>query len=253
MFGPDSARKNWQVGFHVHNGGVGFRTNKKAMRPYEVQAELDAYEAALAHLDARIGALLNTLAVEGHLRNTIVVVTSDHGEHFGEHGEFNHGASLYPQVLHVPLVIYARGRVPAGVSVREWVTLRDLAATIEHLALGTTALPGSSLEGFWDNDSTTGSASAILASRTIGSRDPIPGRTRHGAWAAIIDDKLVIEFVGGQQPGTEVYDLRADPLGLHNLPLAPNVQAAVDSARKLYGGMRWKSREPGWRQPLAEQ
>ncbi len=242
LFGPDSARKNWHVGFHVHNGGMGFRTNKKAMRPHEVQAELDAYEAALAHVDSRIGALLDTLAAIGALHNTIVVVTSDHGEHFGEHGEFNHGASLYPQVLHVPLVIRALGRVPAAVRVREWVTLRDLAATIEHLALGTTLMPGSSLESLWDSDSTT-RGSAVLASRTIGSRDAIPDSVRHGAWASIIDDKLVIEFVGGSNPATEIFDLRADSLGLHALPLEPNVQQAVDSARKLYHGMRWKSQQ----------
>lgn len=244
MFGPDTARKNWNIGFHVHNGGVGFRINKRTMRPYEVQAELNAYEASLAYLDSRIGALFDTLAAMGALRNTIVVVTSDHGEHFGEHGEFNHGASLYPQVLQVPLVIAFPERVPKGVLVPERVTLRDLAATIEHVALGTNQLPGSSLESYWDGDSTTRSSSPILASRTIGSRDAIPDSVRHGAWATVINDTLVIEFVGGRDLGTEVFDLRSDPLALNALPLSPNVPPVVDSARKLYGGMRWKSQDP---------
>ena len=214
------------------------------MKPHEIQAELDAYEGAIAYVDSRIGALLDTLAASGALDNTIIVVTSDHGEHFGEHGEFDHGSTLYPQVLHVPLVIAGRGRVPVGQRIAERVTLRDLAATIEHLALGTTTLPGSSLESYWDGDSTTHSSSALLASRTIGSRTPLADSVRHGAWATVIDDKLVIEFAGGR-PATEVFDLRADPLALDTVAMRPDVQVAVDSARKLYRGLAWRSRQPG--------
>jgi arylsulfatase A-like enzyme len=245
MFGPDSARKNWNIGFSMPNGGIAFRSSKASMKPHEVQAERDAYEAAIAYVDSRIGMLLDSLAASGALSNTIVVVTSDHGEHFGEHGAFDHGATLYPQVLHVPLLITARGRVPAGKRVADYVTLRDLAATIEHVALGTSKLPGTSLDVYWDADSTTRSNSPILASRTFSTREIIPDSIRHGAWSAIIDDKLVIEFVGGRQPGTEVFDLRADSLATHAIEpgSAPNVTAAVDSAHKLYRGLRWKSRQ----------
>lgn len=248
MFGPDTARKNWMIGFSMPNGGIAFRISKAQMKPHEVQAELAAYEAAIAYVDSRIGALLDTLAASGALDNTIIVVTSDHGEHFGEHGEFDHGSTLYPQVLHVPLVIAGRGRVPVGQRIAERVTLRDLAATIEHLALGTTTLPGSSLASYWDGDSTTHSSSPLLASRTIGSRTPLADSVRHGAWATVIDDKLVTEFAGGR-PGTEVFDLRADPLALDTVAMRPDVQAAVDSARKLYRGMAWRSRHPGAKSP----
>ncbi len=243
MFGPDSARKNWLFGFSMPNGGLTFRKSKASMKPHEVQAERDAYEATIAYVDSRIGMLLDSLATAGALDNTIVVVTSDHGEHFGEHGAFDHGATLYPQVLHVPLLITARGRVPAGTRVADFVTLRDLASTIEHLALGTKKLPGTPLDVYWDADSTTRSDSPILASRTFSTRELIPDSLRHGAWAAVIDDKLVIEFVGGQ-PGTEIFDLRADSLATRAIEPgnSPNVKVALDSAQKLYRGFRWKSR-----------
>lgn len=244
MFGPDTARKNWNIGFSMPNGGLAYRSGKAAMKPHEVAAELAAYEAAIAYVDARLGALLDTLGASGALDNTIIIVTSDHGEHFGEHGEFGHGSTLYPQVLHVPLVIAARGRVPVGHRVTERVTLRDLAATIEHLALGTTTLPGASLESYWDGDSTTRSASALLASRTIGSRVPLADSIRHGAWATVIGGKLVIEFAGGP-PGTEVFDLHADSLAVTKVAMRPDVQIAIDSARKLYRGMAWRSRRSG--------
>lgn len=245
MFGPDTARKNWNIGFSMPNGGIAFRNSKRSMKPHEVQAERDAYEAALAYTDSRIGMLLDSLATSGALDNTIVVVTSDHGEHFGEHGAFDHGATLYPQVLHVPLLIAARGRVPSGKRVADYVTLRDLAATIEHVALGTSKLPGTSLAVYWDADSTTRSNSPILSSRTFSAREIIPDSVRHGAWSAIIDDKLVIEFVGGRQPGTEVFDLRNDSLATHAVePVsAPNVKMALDSSQKLYRGLQWKSRQ----------
>jgi len=255
MFGPDSARKNWNIAFSMPNGGTAYRANKEAMKPHEVRAELDAYEASIAYLDSQIGALLDSLGPPrplgapgalgglGALSNTIIVVTSDHGEHFGEHGRFTHGSTLYPQVLHVPLLIYGPGRVPSGVRVRDRVTLRDIAATIEHVALGTSRLPGSTLAAYWDADSTTFSPSAILATRTIATRTPESDSVRHGMWAAVIDEKLVMEFVGGPELQLEVYDLRADPLALHALPIRPNVQAAVDSATRLYRGMRWRSRE----------
>ncbi len=245
MFGPDSARKNWNIGFSMPNGGIAFRSSKASMTPHEVQAERDAYEAAIAYVDSRIGMLLDSLAAAGTLDNTIVVVTSDHGEHFGEHGRFNHGATLYPQVLHVPLLITAPGRVPAGKRVGDFVTLRDLAATIEHVALGTSKLPGTSLGVYWDADSTTRSHSPILASRTFSTRDVIPDSIRHGAWSVVIDDKLVIEFVGGRQPGTEVFDLRSDSLATHAIEPgnAPGVKDALDSAQRFYRGFRWKSRQ----------
>ena len=50
----------------------------------------------------------------GLLRNTIVVITSDHGEEFGEHGLLSHGSSLYLPSLRVPLIIAHTGRVPAA-------------------------------------------------------------------------------------------------------------------------------------------
>jgi arylsulfatase A-like enzyme len=69
-------------------------------------------------------------------------VTSDHGEAFGEHGLIEHGGHLYPEVLKVPLVLAAPGRLPAGVRVREPVQMHDLHATLLDLA-GIGSLPGS--------------------------------------------------------------------------------------------------------------
>jgi arylsulfatase A-like enzyme len=121
--------------------------------PYRVvQMANDLYDDSIAHLDRRLGALLDELARRGVLDDTVVVVTSDHGEHLGDHLLFFHGCSLYRQVVEVPLVVVGPKGVPAGRAVAEPVSLRDLPATIlELLGLGrVAAFPGRSLARFWD-------------------------------------------------------------------------------------------------------
>ena len=87
----------------------------------------------------------------GVLDDTLVIVTSDHGEHLGDHGLFFHGCSLYRQLVEVPLVIVDPKGVPAGRAVAEPVSLRDVPATVlDLLGLGRdAAFPGRSLARFW--------------------------------------------------------------------------------------------------------
>ncbi len=71
----------------------------------------DLYDAALACVDDRVGDLLEALDRDGH-RDTVVVVTADHGEHLGDHGLSGHGMSLHQTLLRVPFVIRIPG-IPA--------------------------------------------------------------------------------------------------------------------------------------------
>ena len=64
------------------------------------------YDGEVAYADQALSLLLNRLRDSGKADNTIVVVTSDHGEAFGEHGVFTHGQTLYAEEVHVPLVIH---------------------------------------------------------------------------------------------------------------------------------------------------
>ena len=98
-------------------------------------AEIDLYDGEIAYADASVGTLIAHLQQTGRLQDTIIVVTSDHGEAFGEHGVFTHGQSLFEEELHVPLVLYLpssagtgfdSGRVPAPVDLTDVVpTLLD--------------------------------------------------------------------------------------------------------------------------------
>ncbi len=112
---------------------------------------LDRYDAAIAYLDAELDRLFAELARRGVLDRTVVVVTSDHGEQFGEHGLKGHANSLYLPLLQVPLVLRYPPRVPAGLRVEAPVTLQDLPATVLDLAGAGTVpgIPGSSLVRHW--------------------------------------------------------------------------------------------------------
>jgi arylsulfatase A-like enzyme len=115
--------------------------------PPEGRMMADAYDCALAYLDEQIGRLYQALDEGGLLDNTILVVTSDHGEAFGEHGYVGHSKSLYREVVHVPLFIRFPSGVAPGVRVAEPADLCHLAATMLSLAgvPNDHAIPGTSL------------------------------------------------------------------------------------------------------------
>jgi arylsulfatase A-like enzyme len=116
-----------------------------------VQMANDVYDDSIYYLDQRLGTLLDILARRGVLDQTLVIVTSDHGEHLGDHGLFFHGCSLYRQLVGVPLLIVDPQSVPAGRVVVDPVSLRDIPATVvDLLGLSTAApFPGRSLARFW--------------------------------------------------------------------------------------------------------
>ncbi|HEV8363275.1 MAG TPA: sulfatase, partial [Gemmatimonadaceae bacterium] len=119
--------------------------------PAEVADLVGAYDGALTHLDSKLGELFDGLERRGLLENTIVIVTADHGEEFNEHGQMNHGNTLYFPSLHVPLIFAGAGGIPRGQRVADPVTLRDVAATVLQLvgAPAQAHLPGSSLAQHW--------------------------------------------------------------------------------------------------------
>ncbi len=77
----------------------------------EIEQSIDLYDGAIAHFDAHVAALLAELKQSGQLANTIVCITADHGEEFGDHGGFRHARTLYEEMLHVPLLIIGAGAV----------------------------------------------------------------------------------------------------------------------------------------------
>jgi arylsulfatase A-like enzyme/Tfp pilus assembly protein PilF len=93
-----------------------------------------AYDAEIAAADAQLGRLLDTLEVQGRLAETLVVVTGDHGEMLGEHGEATHGFFIYDAATHIPMIVSGPG-VPAR-EIADQVRIVDLMPTsLEVLGL----------------------------------------------------------------------------------------------------------------------
>lgn len=99
------------------------------------------YDREIRYADDRVRALVTALRERGRLENAYLVVTSDHGEAFLEHGFVAHGASVHHEVLHVPLIVTGP-ELPAGHRVREAVPMLDLMPTLLELM----GVEGSGLE-----------------------------------------------------------------------------------------------------------
>jgi arylsulfatase A-like enzyme len=97
------------------------------------------HDGEITKHDHFFGAFLERLSELGLANDTLIVVTSDHGEEFDDHGSWGHGHSVYQELLHVPLMFRLPNRVPAGTKVGEAVSTLDISATVTDL-LGVPAM-----------------------------------------------------------------------------------------------------------------
>jgi choline-sulfatase len=112
------------------------------------------YDEEIAFVDAQIGHLRAALSALELDNNTVIVVVGDHGESLGEHGEYQHGYFTYETTLHVPLILWRPGLLPANRVVASRVRTIDVAPTVLEL-LGIPPLPdiaGESFASLWQNE-----------------------------------------------------------------------------------------------------
>ena len=95
---------------------------------------LALYEAEALWTDEHLAALLDELTVLGVLDDTLVILTSDHGEEFYEHGRWGHQRTLYEEVLRVPMLMRYPQSLPAGLRVPGQARLQDVMPTVLELA-----------------------------------------------------------------------------------------------------------------------
>lgn len=122
-----------------------------SLTPQQRQAEMDAYDGAIQYVDTELGQFFQQLHQRGLDKNTLVVITSDHGEEFNEHGFMDHLNALYRELIHVPLIFWEPGKVPTGVHIATPVSTVSLPATLLSLVPNgdSSALPGISISKLW--------------------------------------------------------------------------------------------------------
>jgi len=176
----------------------------------------DLYDAGLRQQDAELEKLFATFERLGLLSNTIVVLTSDHGEEFLEHGGVMHGLAQYEESVRVPLFFFGPG-VPADVRVRAPVSLVDVVPTVLDL-LGVEAPPvldGITLRPLWEAAGNADGERALFIEADMDPPGPtartmVPGddlALRRG------DYKLVLDPTSH---AARLFDLRADPGETHD-------------------------------------
>ncbi len=109
------------------------QSGKRELTP-KLQEQLKLlYDAEIRYTDTLIKTLIDELTMLGLVDDTLVVITSDHGEEFGEHGSLGHGGTLYQEALHVPLIIAGPG-VAKNRFVEAPVSSLDIMPTLLDLA-----------------------------------------------------------------------------------------------------------------------
>jgi len=120
------------------------------MDPRDLEHLRSLYDGEIRFIDeAGISRLVGILRKRGLIERTLIIITSDHGEEFYEHGVFGHRQNLYDTTLHIPLVLWCPALVPPGLVIKEQVRIIDIMPTILDLlgmqqspeALGESLLP----------------------------------------------------------------------------------------------------------------
>lgn len=122
-----------------------FISGKLKMTPHDFEILTALYQNDISYVDSIIGGIIQDFRKQNLLDNTLVIFTSDHGEHFGDHGLMSHELSLYDVLVHVPLIIRFPNRTHSGTLIKETVQTIDIFPSILHFLQSESKLE---LQGF---------------------------------------------------------------------------------------------------------
>lgn len=169
--------------------------------PFDKQLE-DPYDGEIAYVDSQVARLLDWLDESGLRDRTLVVLTADHGESLGEHGEDEHGLFIYSATTRVPLLLSSPAKLPAGVVVEQPASLVALLPTVLEI-----------ME--WHSDVALSEASLVSAWSDPDWRAPLVyceseyPRLGYG-WSAI-QSVVTEDWMFIESPIRELYDRKGDP------------------------------------------
>jgi arylsulfatase A-like enzyme len=186
----------------------------------------DLYDGEVAYLDELVGGLIDGLEANGHLDDTVLILTSDHGENFGDHGHFRHVFNIYGSTIRVPLLILLPGGERAGEVRTEPVGFVDVFVTIVAAA-GAAAteepIPGRDLLGdLAADEAPTIFAEYYFPHQALSLFEPDATETHRQALGPLLRRLRSIELDGlrliwSSDGRHELFDLSADPDERRNL------------------------------------
>lgn len=247
---------------HANPGGI---LNSFLLRFYpemtaaQLQDEIAAYDGAVAYADDQIGRLLDQLDRRGLAANTLVVITSDHGEMLGEHELYLHRNCLYRQAIHVPLIVRWPGHLPAGKRVTLPVSIASIPATLVDLAgmAQDAPFPGPSLAGLWQSAEPAPAWPDALSELTQFPFEPLKrDPAYYGAIQSLVTPGW--HYIEHEKFGRQLFRWREDPEESTDLaataegkPLAD--QLARESQRRMAQPSPHHAATPGKTPPSGSQ
>ncbi|MFT5460959.1 MAG: arylsulfatase A-like enzyme, partial [Myxococcota bacterium] len=178
----------------------------------------DRYDNNIRYATDQLGRIIDVLGDDDG-----PVVFADHGEEFWDHKGFEHGHTLYEELLHVPLVIKAPGI--NAVRISQPVSLLDIAPTVlDLLDLPSAGLDGKSLVAVMTGDA---AAAEALAGRDLAFGRPLYG---HERWGVLTADGKKWTTTGGREA---LYDLVADPDEQNNTVAKDQREAGTEYRERM--------------------
>jgi arylsulfatase A-like enzyme len=209
---PEKVEGDWD---DIPKRGINYVTSVNGQMSLEQEKKaVAAYYASVSYMDRQVGKVLKTLKEEGLEESTIVVFTSDHGFHLGEHN-FWMKVSLHEESVRVPMIIKVPGKKPAVCN--SFAELLDLYPTISELAGLETSehIQGKSLTGTLDDP-------------TVKVRDMAFSVSQGGRTFLIrTDEYAYIQYDEDAGSGMELFDMKKDPKQYTNLAHNPEYQEVV--------------------------
>lgn len=194
------------------------------------------YDESIRYVDAEVGRLIDKLSELGEFDNTMIIITADHGDAFGEHAYVGHGWSLYQEEVWVPLLIKYPRQV-TGQVVNSNVSLVDLMPT----ALDVAGIePPEKLHGISLMSMRDGEASRLIFSEAyLSAHRTTKYRVEpFAAWAVISPQRL--KMIRTSDGRTELYDLNRDPGEMRDL----HSERSTDAGRLAQALEEWQALYP---------
>ena len=201
-----------------------------SLTPEQIQTEIEAYDGSISYVDDEIKNLFDELEARGLLDDTIVIVTSDHGESLGEHGLLQHSASLYLDEIHVPLIVWGPGYLPAGKTIETPVSLTTLPSTVLALVhANENPFPAPSLTTLISGDEAPADWPDPISelAQMEGATEINP--STHGAMKSVVGSEM--QYILHEKFGEELYNWRDDPQELNNLADDASARSALNRFR----------------------
>ncbi len=225
---------------HIPPGAITVRPPNYGISTDLQKQAIQAYRASTTFMDAQIGLVLDAIERLGLADSTILVFSSDHGYHLGEHGMWQK-MSLFEESARVPLIIAVPGSKAKGKTSTTPVEMIDLYPTLADLCglRAPESLEGKSLRPQLDDPSTPGKGFAISQVRRGNRPDAISG------FAIRTDRYRYVEWSGG---GRQLYDEQEDPHEHNNLARDPkHAETIQELHRKLHEtpGLKISDSTPG--------